>query len=84
MKTLFLVKVIVKEVFRIELVDWGIGFDNILLMHIAIFLAIVRWLVHYLTQLHLQYINMFVNGTFIKYILLTSLQIFLKSVDVHY
>ena len=40
MKTLFLVKVTVKEVFQIELVDWGIGFDNILLMHIAIFLAI--------------------------------------------
>ena len=48
-------KVTVKGVFQIELVDWGIGFDNILLMHIAIFLVIVRWLVNYLTLSHLQF-----------------------------
>ena len=77
-------KVTVKEVFQIELVDWGIGFDNILLMHIAIFLAIVRWLVHYLTQLHLQYKkkemckkNMFVNGT-------SLLTVYEVSIEIHY
>ena len=47
-------KVILRGVAQIELVDLGIEYDNILLEHIEIFLAIVQSLESWITQLHLE------------------------------